>query len=45
MGAQTFPEYRSPQYPETYGDLLDGAVRRVEDPDHRVFLRISEDGV
>jgi hypothetical protein len=34
-----------PQYPETYGDLLDWAVRRVEDPDHRVFLRISEEGV
>lgn len=45
MGAQTCPEYRSPQYPETYGDLLDWAVRRVEDPDHRVFLRISEEGV
>ena len=45
MGAQTCPEYRSPQYPETYGDLLDWAVRRVEDPDNRVFLRISEEGV
>ena len=45
MGAQTCPEYRSRQYPETYGDLLDWAVRRVEDPDNRVFLRISEEGV
>jgi crotonobetaine/carnitine-CoA ligase len=39
------PEYRAPEYPETYGDIIDWAIRRLEYPENRVFFRLSEGNI
>ena len=36
------PVYAHPDYPETYGDLIDWAVKRVKDPDTKVYFRIED---
>jgi crotonobetaine/carnitine-CoA ligase len=36
------PLYKSPEYPETYGDIIDWAVKNVEQPDKKVFFRLSD---
>jgi crotonobetaine/carnitine-CoA ligase len=34
--------YTSPDYPETYGELIDWAVEHVKEPDTKVFFRMSD---
>ncbi|MFC1895916.1 AMP-binding protein [Thermodesulfobacteriota bacterium] len=42
MAEREMPLYKYPDYPETYGDIVDWAVKRVEDPERKVFFRLSE---
>jgi len=37
-----FPIYKSPDYPETYGELIDWAMKRVKEPDKKVFFKLAE---
>jgi len=36
------PVYASPNYPETYGELIDWAIERVKEPDTEVLFRMSD---
>ncbi|MCK5603337.1 AMP-binding protein, partial [Candidatus Pacearchaeota archaeon] len=36
------PLYNSPEYPETYGDILDWAIKLVKDPEKKVLFRMSD---
>jgi crotonobetaine/carnitine-CoA ligase len=36
------PAYASPEYPQTYGELTDWAIRRVKGPDKKIFFRMSD---
>ena len=45
MTEREIREYRAPAYPETYGDIIDWAIRRVEDPENKVFFRLSEGNI
>jgi len=35
------PVFKAPDYPETYGDLIDWAIKKVKDPEKKVFYRMS----
>jgi len=41
MGIQSFPLYSHPDYPETFGDIVDWAVKRCPDPDKKVLFRLA----
>jgi len=41
----SIPLYAAPEYPETYGDMIDWAVQNVENPEDKVFFRLSEGDV
>jgi carnitine-CoA ligase len=41
MGLQSVPLYSSPDYPETFGDIVDWAVRQCPAPDKKVLFRIA----
>lgn len=41
MGLQSVPLYSSPDYPETYGDIVDWAVRRCPAPDKKFLFRLA----
>lgn len=45
MTPNSIPLYSAPQYPETYGDMIDWAIRNVQDPEKKVFFRLSEGDV
>lgn len=38
------PLYKSPKYPETYGDLIDWIAARMERPQEKVCFRMSDRG-
>lgn len=37
--------YKSPEYPETYGSLLDWAIKRVKDPEKKVLFRFADEDI
>ncbi len=39
------PIYQAPDYPQTYGELMDWAIQRVEEPEKKVFFRMVDDAV
>jgi crotonobetaine/carnitine-CoA ligase len=42
MNRADLPRYESPEYPETYGDILDWSIERLDDPEKKVLFRMSE---
>jgi len=42
MKAPECPVYASPEFPQTYGELTDWAIRRVKEPDRKTFFRMSD---
>jgi crotonobetaine/carnitine-CoA ligase len=42
MNHADLPRYESPEYPETYGDILDWSIERLEDPEKKILFRMSE---
>ena len=42
MKRREFPLYTSPGYPETYGDLIDWSIARVNGPDEKILFRMSD---
>jgi crotonobetaine/carnitine-CoA ligase len=45
MKERECPIYTSPDYPETYGELTDWAIKHVKEPDKKVFFRMVDDQV
>lgn len=41
MSADDYAKYASADYPQTFGDLLDWSLARVEDPERKVYFRIA----
>jgi len=39
------PVYKSPDYPETYGELIDWSIKRIKDPENKVLFRMSDSDI